>query len=236
MVIEELTAEVRERIKVEHAHRFPELRYFPKPDDEGGTIKLPVVIGNPTGSCKMPKGAPVSRAWAQSVTRTFGGDRGDNAEFVRDCVLWPPPPVWAQWCHRWPALPESVRPAIVAKYGGDTDDVSEPGPDVEAPKDIAEARAANPGSLWVRFERKSACVDFVVKAPSAFQWAAFSNAMKEPNADAWALALDLALACTVAATMSVAEVFNRWPGLALQIDREASYLAGIRSDFEEGEL
>jgi hypothetical protein len=232
-LIPELTTEIREALKRDQAHRFPDLKYFPKPGDDGKDVKLPVVLGNPSGACRMPKGARVSPAWGQKVAQTFGAGDAEWAPLVTECVLWPEPHVWAAWLQRWPALAESVRPALVKKYGGDTDLISEPTSDVEVPDAVA-TRAA--GTTWMRFEPKGAVIDLVVKAPSSAQWAMFTEAMKQPDADHWTLALELATACVPASTMPVAEAFVRWPGLALLVDREASYLAGMASKYEEGEL
>lgn len=232
MNVPELSLADREAIRREQAHRFPELRYFPKPGDDGQPVKLPVVLGNPSGACKMPKGARVSKAWGEKVAQTFGAaDDTDLSQLVTDCILWPPPPIWAEWLQRWPALAESIRPALVRKYGGAADQIAEPGPDETAPEAIAAARS--PGDAWVRFKGE---IDLIVKAPTSGQWAMFTEAMKRPAADHWALALDLAMACTVAATHPIAETFARWPGLALLVDREASYLAGLATEYEEGEL
>jgi len=231
--IPELTVEARETIKAEHAHRFPELFYFPKPGDDGKDVKLPVVLGNPSGACKMPKGARGSDAWARKVAQTFGAGEAEWTPLVTDCVLWPPPSVWSAWLQRWPAFLDSVRPALVKKYGGDTDLISEPGDSVEAPAAVASRPA---GASWIRFQYKGAIVDLVVKAPSSSQWALFTDAMKKADAEHWALALELATACAPVSTMPLELAFARWPGLALLVDREASYLAGIATKYEEGEL
>lgn len=237
MNIPEITLEARETIKRDQAHRFPELRYFPKPGDDGRPIKLPVVLGNPSGSCRMPAGSRASKAWGQKVAQTFGvSNDSRNAQLVADCVLWPPPNVWAEWLQRWPALNDSVFPALVRKYGGASDQVTEPSDDTEAPAAIADARGQHPGSSWIRFEPKGAIVDVLVKAPTGTQWALFTEAMKAQSADHWALALDLATACTAASTMPIAEAFARWPGLALRVNMEASFLAGLATEAEEGEL
>lgn len=236
MQIPELTAEVREQLKRDQAHRFPELRYFPKPGDDGKPIKLPVVLGNPSGACKMPKGLCASKAWNEKVAETFGGEKVGWANLVADCVLWPAPHIWAAWLERWPALADSVRPALIAKYGGDTDQITEPREDDEAPAAIAEKRAEHPGATWQRFQPKGATVDLLVRAPTSSHWSLFTDAMKRPDADHWALVLDLATGCTVASTMPAAEAFVRWPGLALLVNREASYLAGLATEYEEGEL
>lgn len=237
-MIEELTVEAREKLKREQAHRFPELFHFPKPGPDGKPIKLPVVLGIPSGAARLPEGERASKAWGQKVAQTFGAIKdGDYLlSLIPDCVLWPSQAVWATWMERWPALPESVRPALVRKYGGAADQVTEPDSSETVASEIAAARESAPGSSWIRFTAKDAHVDIAVRAPSSMQWAAFSEAMKRPGAEHWTLALDLATACTVAATKPVAEVFARWPGLALQVDREASYLAGLATEYEEGEL
>lgn len=232
----ELTLEERESIKRDLAYRFPELRYFPKPGDDGKPVKLPVVLGIPSGASKMPADKKASKAWGAKVAQTFGTGEAEWLPLIADCVLWPSPPVWAEWLQRWPALADSVRPALIAKYGGAADLLSEPSGDVEPPAVIGDARAANPGSSWQRFQPKGSTVDLVVKPPSSAQWAMFTEAMKRPGADHWKLALELAEAVTVASTMGVADAFARWPGLALLVDREAAYLAGIASEYEEGEL
>lgn len=232
MDIPELTLEVREALKRDQAHRFPDLKFFPKPGDDGKDVKLPVVLGNPSGACKMPKGARASKAWANKVAQTFGAGDAEWAPLVADCILWPPPHVWASWLQRWPAIDDSVRPALVKKYGGDTDLISYP--EGDAPEVIESARV--PGSLWIRFEPKGSTVDLLIKAPTSTQWAMFTAAMKAADADHWMLALDLATACILASTMPAADAFARWPGLALLVDREAAHLAGNASRYEEGEL
>jgi hypothetical protein len=238
ITIPELTLEVRETIKVSQAHRFPELRYFPKPGDDGKEIKLPVILGNPSGACRMPKGERVSRAWAASVTATFKqqSEPFDYGPLVTDCVLWPDPRTWASWTQRWPALADSVRPALVRKYGGAQALISEPGPEEEQPAELTEALATHPGASWLRFSPKGTAVDLVVTAPTSFAWASFTEAMKRPNADTWALTLDMATACTPAATKPIADLFARWPGLPLLVMHHASYLAGLATAYEEGEL
>jgi hypothetical protein len=238
MIVAEPTPEVREAIKATQAHRFPELRYFPKPDDDGKPVRLPVILGNPSGACKMPSGARRSKAWEQSVAATFGATREpfDHGPLVTDCVLWPDGRTWASWLQRWPALADSIRPALVRKYGGSAEMISEPGSDEEAAPEIADAMAAHPSASWLRFTAKGTVVDLVVKAPSSSTWAMFTDAMKRPGAESWALALDLATSCTAAATLPAADLYVRWPGLALLVDRQASYLAGLATEYEEGEL
>jgi hypothetical protein len=236
MDIAEPTLEEREAIKATQAHRFPELRYFPKPGDDGEPIKLPVILGNPSGACQMPEGAYISKAWAQAVATTFNPGKFDHAPLVADCVLWPDPRTWASWTQRWPALASSVRPALARKYGGSPALISEPGPEITAPAEIAAAQAANPAATWLRFSPKGAVVDLVIKSPSSSTWAMFTDAMKQPGAASWKLALELALAVTVASTKPIGEVIARWPGLPLLIVHEASYLAGLATEFEEGEL
>ncbi len=236
MIIADPTPEERAKLKAEHAHRFPELRYFPKPGDDGKMVKLPVVLGNPSGACHMPAGARASKAWDAKVAEGFGGEKVGWAQLVVDCVLWPAPHVWAEWCERWPALPDSVRTALITKYGGSEDSITEPGEDVEAPKVIAEAREQHKGATWMRFEPKGLTVDLLVKAPTSTQWALFTEAMRKPGAASWDLVHDLANACTAVASQPVAEAFLRWPGLAVLVVREASYLAGVITKYEEGEL
>lgn len=241
MNLPELTLEERAALKREQAHRFPELLFFPKPGDDGKPVKLPIVLGNPPGACKMPHGVRVSKLWDEKVARTFGALSGGTddpvpmSQLVAECVMWPSAPVWTEWLERWPALGTSVGPALVHKYGGAMDQVGEP--DLSAAPDvIASARADAPGSTFMRFQPKGATVDLLVKAPSSGQWALFTEAMKRPDAGHWDLVLQLATACTAASTMALADAFLRWPGLALQIDREAAYLAGLNTEYEEGEL
>lgn len=236
MIIAEPTTEEREQLKRTEAHRFPELKYFPKPGDDGKEVRLPVVLGNPTGACKMPKGARISKAWDDKVAETFGASKPDMSALVSDCILWPPPPLWATWLQRWPALEDSLSSAVIKKYGGSSDQISEPGTAEVTPEAIAAARASAPGATWKRFASKGTQIDLLIKAPSSTQWAMFTDAMKRPENDHWALALELATACTVASTTTIADAFARWPGLVLWVDREASWLAGMSSKFEEGEL
>lgn len=238
MKIPELTQEEGDAIKATQAHRFPELRFFPKPGDDGKPIKLPVILGNPSGACKMPEGSRVSKAWQRTVAATFGkkSDAFDYGPLINDCVLWPNPVTWASWCARWPALSDSVRPALVRKYGGAQSLISEPGPEEVGAPEIAAAVASCSGSSWVRFSPKGGESDLVIKAPSSSMWALFTDAMKARDADAWKLALELAETSIAASTRPAAELLARWPGLALLINLEVSYLAGLSTEYEEGEL
>jgi len=60
--------------------------------------------------------------------------------------------------------------------------------------------------------------------------------MKRPTAKAWELTVDMATACTPASTKPLDALFGRWPGLPLLIAHQISYLAGLATAFEEGEL
>ena len=237
MLVPELTPEIRASLKHEQAHRFPELRFFPKPGDDGKDIRLPVVLGNPSGACVMPEGKRASKMWTHLVASTFGvRDDFEDTALVTDCVLWPPPGVWARWAERWPALPPSVAPALRRKYGGSIHQVSDPGDEVEMPPEIATALAASPGAAWLRFEPTGAQVDLAIKAPASHVWSLFREAMKKPDADHWALVLDLAVNSVAASTRPIAAVVGQWPGLALIITQRVSRLAGSTTEFEEGEL
>lgn len=237
MLIPELTDEIRASLKHEHAHRFPELRYFPKPGDDGKEVRLPVVLGNPSGACAMPDGKRASKAWTYLVAATFGArDDSDDAPIIGDCVLWPPPSVWAAWVERWPALPPSVAPALRRKYGGSITQISDPGDDVECPPEIAAGLAEHPRASWVRFKPKGAEIDLLIKPPPAHVWSLFREAMKGGDADHWALVLDLAVNSVAASTRPAAVAIGQWPGLALLIGQRVALLAGARTEFEEGEL
>lgn len=236
MLIADPTAEERALLKKDHAHRFPELRYLLMPGD-GAKIRLPVVLGNPSGACKMPEGRKPRGAWKKSVAATFGRETDfDFSALVTDCVLWPTQSVFAQWCERWPALMDAIRSPLRAKYGGAQSLVSEPGREEEHAPEIEAALEANPSATWMRFSPKGAVIDVVVKAPASHVWSLFVEAMRAADADAWALVLDLTVSSVVASTAPIDTTLARWPGLALLVGREVGYLAGMVAEVVEGEL
>src|SRR5687768_6628928 len=105
----------RALLKAEHAHRFPELATLSLTGDGGAPVSLPIVLGNPSGACQMPVGAPVSPAWSTLVRASLGiaDEVGDvAAQLATDCVLWPDRATWARHTTRWPALPQSVADEI----------------------------------------------------------------------------------------------------------------------------
>jgi len=48
----------------QHSHRFPEKYTVSLPGDHGTTVRIPVVIGNPSGPCKMTLGQKPAPAWS----------------------------------------------------------------------------------------------------------------------------------------------------------------------------
>lgn len=233
-----------ELLLVEHAHRHPEKARFAVVGDGGAEVLLPVLLGNPSGACKMPAGKPATSSWDDVVSSTFKmrpDAESDIPALVRDCVLWPPQDVWSDWCARWAALPEVVHVAIRRKSGWSKVVLDDPPGDLQPPDLIAMAKRRNAGAVWQQLKPPGSVLDVAISPPDSGLWRMFLDAMKRPRESRPAeLARDLAASCTMillredGTVYPTDEALDRWPGLALLIGIVASNLAGITSRYELG--
>lgn len=221
-----------------HAHRFPE-KALAGVIDEGKQIKLPILLGIPTGAAAMPLGEKGSPAWSHAVAITFK-QREDSAleteALVRDCVLWPEPATWMQWVGKWPALPLAVLPTLRKKIGGVPSQLEEPAEDEPLPEPLQAAAKQYPRAVWRRAKLPTTSIDLLIDAPAPPAWRIFLDAMKRGDAKHWELVRDLANGVTRAPADSAREaMYAQWPGLALIVVLQATMLGGLGADVELGE-
>lgn len=237
MIVELPPAEERKALLSAQAHRYPEMFWFTVSDGDG-KVDLPVLLGLPSGACKMPMGQQGSDDWARATAAAFGKGDFDNTALVEDCVLWPAPTVWAQWIARWPALHIPVGSQLRRKYGGALSQFRAPRKDETPPDAIAEALRRNPSAIWRRFrpDGHELDIDLAVAPPDLTAWRMFEGERERPGVNHWALVLDMATASTVTSTVPVADLFSRWCGLALTVTLAVSNLAGVAAEVRRGEF
>lgn len=241
MQIPVLTPDDEARLRADGG-RWPNKFFIVETGDDGAPVKVPVVLGNPTGTCVLEDQRLASPAWANIVAATYGQRaEPDDGELVRDCLLWPPPGAWAQLVDRWPALPQSVTKLIRSKLGWKLDDFVEAPHDYEAPPELVAARARHPRAVLrvalIGVGERRERVGVVVNAPSSASWRIFLAAVRKKDADHWAIVREYAEAVIVAVdgAPSPGALLSRWPGLALTVGWTASGLAGVGADVEMGE-
>ena len=234
------------KLASEQAHRFPEKYVISLPGDRGATVRIPIVLGNPSGACKMPPGQKPSVAWANYIAAVFRA-RPENVELVRqaatDCLLWPDSATWNQIIGRWPAAADPLWQAAREKCGAALASMNIPGKDETPPEPIAKALDKYERAVWRRLYPTGDEVVVVVDAPKSIAWTFFSDAMKKSDADRWSLVCEMAQIAVPAAVRAVPatmqaeasyepisfvdEVMRRWPGFAVHVGATISELAGI---------
>lgn len=231
----------RAALLAEHAHRFPVPVPITVRGDGGAPVRLPFLLGNPTGSLRAPTGR-VSPAFAQIIgSINLGKDEGDDDELARDCVLFPSPAPITAARNRWPGLISEISKQIASKIG-----LGSTGAEVfageEMPAEIAAALEAHPRATCRRFTPPGADgrpVDLllVIDTPSRVTYDAFTDAMQARDADRVRLAREFAEGATVAVcgAPSAAAIFDRWPGVLVLAVGVAAKLAGAASESRLGE-
>lgn len=242
MQIVEPTAEEISAVIAAHPHRFPEVVHLTVVGDRGARVRLPFIVGNPTGSGPLPKPLPVWRDFVAAVLKREEFPGGAEAA-VNDCLLWPSALTWSEWSDRWPALAGQLWRAAKQKCGADIDQVIEP--DYADPKlhaDVQAALAQFPRASLRRFESHSAKVLFLIDPPAPVVWRIFMDSMKAPGGDTWKYAREMAQACTKfvfdekkGAAVPFEQVVGEWPGFALMTCRTVAVLAGAAAEVELGE-
>jgi hypothetical protein len=234
-------------LELEHEHRYPEKAAIEVPGEGGKLIRLPLLLGIPSGACKMPDGEKPSRAWQKAVAITLRKMRDeDTAPLLRDCILWPSRKVWAEWCERWPAMHVQAYHLVRDKFGGALTMLEQPGEREEAPAPIAAAIAAHPNGVWRRLApRRDAKFDVVIAPPDPISWKLYMEGLGAEDANFWESTLDMVKASVVAIDgtarigaadikLSFDAVIARWPGQAMLTIAIVGHLAGVAARTELG--
>lgn len=246
MEIKPPTADELSVLLSQHSHRFPEKRTLSLPGDRGSTVRIPVLIGNPSGACKVPIGERPSAAWSNVIAETFSVlDKGVDVvrQAAADCVLWPNEAVWAQIVERWPAAPDTLWKAARAKCGASLAQLDIPAADETPPELVAAMLDKYPRAVWRRLDGDGTPLVIVVDAPKSIAWSFFSTAMRKSDADRWELISQMNQGAVpgawkvIEATMAeperlepfdfIGEGLTRWPGFALHVAITLGQLAGI---------
>ncbi len=213
--------EVLQQLLAEHALRYPEKATVDAIGDGGVTLRLPLLIGNPTGSTRTP-GPRVLPAWSDFVALTLGAKKTGadtiGEEVARDCLLFPSPALLAEWEQRWPAILGAIGSITLSKIGADAKLVRM-APLPEAPSRYLLGTGAG--------------VEATVTTPSKAHYDGLRASVKREGADCIEL-LDELIAVCVKGT-GVSELLVRRPGLALPLYNTAMRLAGAVADARLGE-
>lgn len=235
------------QLETEHAHRFPEKAAIEVPGDGGKLMRLPLVLGIPSGASKMPDGETPSRAWQKAVAITLRKMRDeDTAPMLRDCILWPAPKTWAEWCKRWPAMHVQAYHLVRDKFGGALTMLEQPGEGEKAPEAIATAMTAHPTGAWRRLApRPDAKFDVVIVPPERLAWKMYMDGLSSDAPKFWEDTLEMVKASVVAIEgkaridgadikLDYADVVARWPGQAMLTIAIVGHLAGVAARTELG--
>lgn len=225
------------RILAASAHRYPE-----KASITIGGVRLPLIIGNPTGATRA-KTAAASPAWNDAIAVTLKLKSPDDAQADQlgaDCVIWPDPATFDEWCERWPALPGRVAQLARQKFGGDLGCVSEPAYDERAPEDVAVAMVEQAGAVHRIVRLPSARLDVVMVTPPRVAYDAFVDAIRKPGADVWRLCCEMVSASVARALVDGKRIecdamLDRWCGLGVVLVAVAAQLAGAGAEARLGE-
>lgn len=249
MDIQTPTTEQVTAICSERSARFPEPAAITMPGDRGVPVRLPFILGNPSGSCLLPD-KERSSTWASFISAMFKLSQSpDNIEDVAamDCILYPDFATYAEWCKRWPALPGAVWRAVRKKCGIDFGILDEPAFD-DVPAEVKEASNAFPSASLRSFSVRRNKTDYkiiaIIDAPSATTWRFFLEAMRKPKADHWTLTRQMAQASIKLVFDQVSgkamnldeEVIAPWPGIAVLSVLTVGQLAGVSAEIELGEF
>lgn len=206
-----------------NAARFPEKATVTVIGDDGEDLRLPLLIGIPTGATK-PLPAKALPVWPDLVALTMGAKR-EGADTIgdaltRDCLLFPTPSILAAWEERWPAVVNSIQGVVGEKIGMEAELVR-PAPKVDG--------KAVPGGYLLGRDK----LPVTITTPSRAHYVALRAAVRREGADHVALLEDLIAACVKG--RGVDELLVRQPGLALPIYKAAMRLAGELQDARLGE-
>lgn len=206
-----------------NAARFPEKASVDVIGDDGEDLRLPLLLGIPTGATK-PLPATALPAWPDLVALTMGVKRSGadiiSEAIARDCIIFPTPAILGAWEERWPAVLNSISNVVGEKTGMEAALV------VPAPK--VDGKVVPGGYLIGRDQ-----LPVTISAPTRAHYVALRAAARREGADHVALLDDLVATCVKG--RGVDELLIRQPGLALPIYKTVMRLAGELADTRLGE-
>lgn len=228
---------------LEHAHRHPEKAAIFVTGDGGVPVRLPIIIGVPTGACDLPPDVKPSSAFADLLAAALGlkdepHDLGQR--LVRDVVIWPDAPTVASWLVRWPGLPARIGEVLRQKLAIKDACMEAPAFDEEPPALVAAAMADDERATWRRLKPPGASFAVALRPPAPQPYRIFQEALRKGKVNPWPVVLDGALSgivVLVAEGGPVADahvVMKRWPGLAALIIAEVRLLAGAGAEVQLG--
>ena len=244
MQIPALDAAALADVRAKLAHRFPQSATLRPPADRGvGAVEIPIVLGNPSGACRMPAGSFVSDAWAQYIRGALTGvaeDAGLAEDLARDCILLPDAAVVDEILTCWPALAPKITAILNKKIGRGV--VEDPKHNEKPPAPIAAWFEGHPRAAWrwVRPARGDA-YSLIVEPPGAAEYDAFNEGMRQRKADVWKLTRDFVAGSTPAVfdtagnPVALEALLTRLPGVAISLALAAAQLGGIDAEAELGE-
>lgn len=244
MQITALTGDELSSLRSRLAHRFPQTATLRAPGDRGiGTVEIPIVLGLPTGACRMPTGAVVSTAWNEYVAAAIlkrPDPTGWREDFVADVVLHPDPQGLEELLTRWPALGSTIASLAIKKCGPDA--VSIPLPTDRPPEPLAAmiGERQRASWRWVRPTRAAAFAILVEPPPPAL-WSMFTDAVRGGEANHWRLVRDFLDGCAPqlfkadGAPATLDSLLERWPGVAISLVGPIAALGGAAAEGELGE-
>jgi hypothetical protein len=229
----------------QHAHRFPVRASIPVLGDAGERMRLPLLLGVPSGACRMPAGSRSSPVWKTIVSSILEGSfkAAVIAEHLaNDCVLWPDQRICAEWRERWPAIPNDIALAVLRLVGAEVAALGEPSPLEEPPKAIEEVLLEHPRAVWRHMRPRDEAYEVVIECPDAVRYDAFSDAIGRADADAMALCREFAeaqvMACVSKASSTpvpLGKAFDPHPGLVILVASQARRLGGAQAEVRLGE-
>lgn len=218
-----------------HAHRYPEKASIDVIGDGGVPLRLPLILGNPTGCAPSPIGTPSFPAWENLVALTLGSVKrpGVTAEVVRDCLIYPSRGQLAEWEERWPALVDNLGDIVLEKFGASAKAIQLPIPGEEPPASTRPTLDATPAACWRWIAIGGARVAVVIVPPSKPHWDAFVSAVGREGTDLIALITELVATCCKGDGIGV--LLQRWPGLMLPLENAVVKMAGAAAQARLGE-
>jgi len=209
-----------------NALRFPEKASLDVLGDGGQVVRLPFLLGIPTGS--LPPGTvaafPAWRDFVELVLSIRKDSEGVTPALVRDCILYPARGQLAQWEERWPALVTSLGGVVLQKIGVDHELLAEPGPRDVPPTAIAEQLATSPAAMWRWLKVGDAPIAVAIAPPTPAQWSAFTAALRRPGVDGLELMTELVTTCVKGEGLGARLV--QWPGVAVPLENLIAKMAG----------